>query len=187
MIAAMQQAGISCTYSMPNVNERFEEESFITVHGGGRPRPLQVVTASYPGFPTDMQPQLTAMLSLAQGRSSICESIFENRLAFAKELKKMGATIQTQDNCAIIDGVAKLNGAVVKAMDLRAGAALALAGLAAQGRTVIEQAAYIDRGYEDFVGKLSSLGADITRLSKQSEQGKQIKKVTTANNCRLVV
>ena len=99
----------------------------------------------------------------------------------------MGATIQTQDNCAIIDGVAKLNGAVVKAMDLRAGAALALAGLAAQGRTVIEQAAYIDRGYEDFVGKLSSLGADITRLSKQSEQGKQIKKVTTANNCRLVV
>ncbi len=187
LLAAMQQAGISCTYSMPNVNERFEEESFITVHGGGRPRPLQVVTASYPGFPTDMQPQLTAMLSLAQGRSSICESIFENRLAFAKELKKMGATIQTQDNCAIIDGVAKLNGAVVKAMDLRAGAALALAGLAAQGRTVIEQAAYIDRGYEDFVGKLSSLGADITRLSKQSEQGKQIKKVTTANNCRLVV
>lgn len=182
LLAAMQQAGFECTYSKPT-----DKDSFLAVSGGNRARPLHVVTASYPGFPTDMQPQLTAMLSLAQGRSTICESIFENRLAFAHELNKMGAAIQTQENCAIIDGVAKLHGAVVQATDLRAGAALALAGLAAHGRTVIEKAAYIDRGYEDFVGKLSALGADISRLNQQSRQLKQVSRVAAANGCRLVV
>lgn len=162
LLNAMQQAGINFTYNKPGGGAYIEVQS-----AGGRPMPLpQIVTASYPGFPTDMQPQLTAMLCLAQGRSTICERIFENRLAFVNELKKMGASIQVHDNCAIIDGVARLHGAVVRAPDLRAGAALALAGLAAQGCTVIEQAEYIDRGYESFVEKLRGLGADIIRQSK---------------------
>jgi len=167
LLDALRQAGVDFTYSAAD-----SPVSFIEVHSQGRrPRPLpEIVTASYPGFPTDMQPQLTAMLSLAQGRSLICERIFENRLAFVNELKKMGAAIQVQDNCAIIDGVARLHGAVVSAPDLRAGAALALAGLAAQGRTLIEQAEYIDRGYENFVEKLTALGADVTRDTARPNQ-----------------
>jgi UDP-N-acetylglucosamine 1-carboxyvinyltransferase len=142
-----------------------EGESFISVRGGGKFLPVEVQTASYPGFPTDMQPQLVALLTLAGGKSFVEENIFENRFRFADELKKMGAAIHIRENCAIIEGVARLHGAKVAATDLRAGAALVLAGLAADGQTVVEHAEYIDRGYEDFEQKLCSLGADIRRIS----------------------
>jgi UDP-N-acetylglucosamine 1-carboxyvinyltransferase len=140
-------------------------DSFISVRGGGKFLPVEVQTASYPGFPTDMQPQLVALLTLADGQSVVEEKIFENRFRFADELKKMGAAIHIRENCAIIEGVAQLHGATVAATDLRAGAALVLAGLAATGQTVVENAEYIDRGYEDFEQKLCSLGADIRRVS----------------------
>lgn len=164
LLQALQQAGISFTYNSD------KNGSFIEVLGcAGRPLPLQITTASYPGFPTDMQPQLAAMLSLAQGQSMICERIFENRFRFVEELKKMGASIQVRDNCATIDGVSRLHGNTVCATDLRAGAAMVLAGLTAAGRTMVEQVEYIDRGYEDFAGKLSCLGADIYRLSSDKQ------------------
>lgn len=173
LLQALQQAGISFTYNIGD-----SKESFIEICGcAGRPLPLQITTASYPGFPTDMQPQLAAMLSLSQGQSVICERIFENRFRFVDELKKMGASIQLRGNCAIIDGVTRLHGMSVCATDLRAGAAMVLAGLAATGRTVVEQVEYIDRGYEDFAGKLNCLGADICRLDNFGNE----------KGCKLVV
>ncbi|MBQ3180481.1 MAG: UDP-N-acetylglucosamine 1-carboxyvinyltransferase [Firmicutes bacterium] len=138
---------------------------FIAVRGGGRLQSLDVATAPYPGFPTDMQPQLAAMLCLADGCSHVCETVFENRFRYIDELKKMGASIQVSGNCAIIKGTSGLSGAEVTACDLRAGAALVLAGLAASGRTIVERADLIDRGYEDLTAKLGSLGADIRRIA----------------------
>ena len=124
-----------------------------------------VKTLPYPGYPTDMQPQIAVTLALAEGTSIVTESIFENRFKYADELSRMGANIKVEGNSAIIDGVRKLTGARVSAPDLRAGAALVIAGLAAEGVTVVDDIVYIQRGYENFEEKLRSLGAEIERVS----------------------
>jgi|UniRef100_I5ATV0 UDP-N-acetylglucosamine 1-carboxyvinyltransferase len=128
-----------------------------------------VKTLPYPGFPTDMQPQMAVTLTLAEGTSIVTESIFENRFKYADELTRMGATIKVEGNSAIIDGTDTLTGARVSAPDLRAGAALVIAGLAAEGITVVDDIIYILRGYEDFDRKFRDLGAEIERVSDERE------------------
>ncbi len=130
-------------------------------------RKVNVKTLPYPGFPTDMQPQMATFLTLAEGTSIITENVFESRYKYTDELKRMGADISIDGKVAIITGVEKLTGAVVKATDLRAGAALIIAGVSACGTTTIEEIVHIERGYEDIVGKLSALGADICRVSDE--------------------
>ncbi len=135
-------------------------------------KPLQrthVKTLPYPGFPTDMQPQIGALLTLAGGTSIVTESIFENRFKYVDELSRMGANIKVEGNTAIIDGVGALTGARVSSPDLRAGAALVIAGLAAEGFTIIDDIVYIQRGYEDFDGKLRALGAEIQKVNSEME------------------
>ena len=117
----------------------------------------------YPGFPTDMQPQFACTLALANGKSKIEESIFENRFKYVEEIKKMGAIISIDNSTLIIDGVKELEGRNMVAPDLRAGAALVLACLAANGRSEIDKIEFVERGYEDFVNKLKDLGADIEK------------------------
>lgn len=134
-----------------------------------RLRRTHVKTLPYPGYPTDMQPQISVALALAEGTSIVTESIFENRFKYADELSRMGANIKVEGNSAIIDGVKKLTGARVSAPDLRAGAALVIAGLAAEGVTVVDDIVYIQRGYESFEEKLKSLGAEIERVSSEKE------------------
>ena len=116
-----------------------------------------------------MQPQIAVTLALAEGTSIVTESIFENRFKYADELARMGANIKVEGNSAIIDGVNKLTGARVSAPDLRAGAALVIAGLAADGITVVDDIVYIQRGYENFEEKLRALGAEIERVSSEKE------------------
>ena len=128
-----------------------------------------VKTLPYPGYPTDMQPQIAVTLALAEGTSIVTESIFENRFKYADELSRMGANIKVEGNSAIIDGVRKLTGARVSAPDLRAGAALVIAGLAAEGVTVVDDIVYIQRGYERFEEKLRSLGGIIEKVSSEKE------------------
>lgn len=132
-----------------------------------------VKTLPYPGFPTDMQPQITTLLALSEGTSVVTESIFENRFKFVDELAKMGAVIKVEGNTAIIDGVGELTGAQLCVPDLRAGAALVLAGLAAEGYTMVEQIEFIERGYEDFDGKMQSLGADLEKIPRDDEKAMQ--------------
>lgn len=126
---------------------------------------LKVTAIYYPGFPTDLQPQITAMLSLAEGTSIVTESVWENRFRYTEELKKMGADISVEGRVATVKGVPSLHGASVTACDLRAGAAVILAGLAAEGVTEIDNIVLVERGYEDIVGKLRSLGAEISKES----------------------
>ena len=140
-----------------------EYDSDVSVRYVGKLKSTQVKTLPYPGFPTDMQPQISVALALASGTSIVTESIFENRFKYVAELARMGAKIKVESNTAIITGVESLSGAQVSAPDLRAGAALTLAGTAAYGITVIDDIKYIDRGYEDFDLKLRKLGARITR------------------------
>ncbi|MCC6108452.1 MAG: UDP-N-acetylglucosamine 1-carboxyvinyltransferase [Denitrobacterium sp.] len=131
-----------------------------------RTRPLKAVdiqTLPHPGFPTDLQAQFMLLCSLAEGNSVITENVFENRFMFAAELSRMGADITIDDHHAVVRGVEKLSGAPVVSTDLRAGGALVLAGLAAEGETIVRKIAHIDRGYEDYVGKLSSIGANVER------------------------
>ncbi len=128
-----------------------------------------VKTLPYPGFPTDMQPQITVALGLSRGTSIVTESIFENRFKYVDELTRMGASIKVESNTAIIDGVSKYTGASISAPDLRAGAALVIAGLAAEGTTVIDDIKFIERGYEDFHIKLQNLGAQIERVNSERE------------------
>lgn len=128
-----------------------------------------VKTLPYPGFPTDMQPQIAVALGLSRGTSIVTESIFENRFRYVDELVRMGADIKVEGNTAIIDGVGKYSGASISAPDLRAGAALVLAGLAADGVTVIDDIEYIQRGYEDFHIKLQSLGGVIELVDSEKE------------------
>ena len=128
-----------------------------------------VKTLPYPGFPTDMQPQIAVTLGLSDGTSIVTESIFENRFKYVDELTRMGANIKVEGNTAIIDGVARYTGASITAPDLRAGAALVLAGLAAEGITTVDDIRYIERGYEDFDEKLRSLGALIEKVSTERE------------------
>ena len=128
-----------------------------------------VKTLPYPGFPTDMQPQIAVTLGLSAGTSTVTESIFENRFKYVDELTRMGGNIKVEGNTAIIEGVSKYTGASVNAPDLRAGAALVIAGLAAEGVTVIEDIKYIERGYEDFDLKLKKLGAKIQKVDSDKE------------------
>ena len=128
-----------------------------------------VKTLPYPGFPTDMQPQITVALALAKGSSIVTESIFENRFKYVDELARMGANIKVESNTAIIEGVERFTGAQVSSPDLRAGAALVLAGLAADGITIVDDIHYIERGYERFDEKLRSLGAEMEKVSDERE------------------
>jgi UDP-N-acetylglucosamine 1-carboxyvinyltransferase len=137
----------------------------VRVRGTGRPRPTDLVTSPFPGFPTDMQAQMMALLGLADGQCRITETIFENRFMHAAELSRMGASIVTEGSTAVVRGVPAYQGAPVMASDLRASAALVLAGLAAQGRTTVSRVYHLDRGYEGLEVKLAGLGARIARRS----------------------
>jgi UDP-N-acetylglucosamine 1-carboxyvinyltransferase len=137
---------------------------WVRVIGPERAHPIELATAPYPGFPTDMQAQMMALLSRANGRSVISERVFENRYMHAAELNRMGAAIRLEGADAIVVGVPELHGAPVMATDLRASASLILAGLAAYGITTVSQVYHLDRGYEQIEGKLAALGAKIRRL-----------------------
>jgi UDP-N-acetylglucosamine 1-carboxyvinyltransferase len=139
--------------------------TWVRARGPARPRPADVTTSPFPGFPTDMQAQLMTLLGLADGQSRVTETIFENRFMHAAELSRMGARIETEGSTAIIHGVPFYQGAPVMASDLRASAALVLAGLAARGTTTISRVYHLDRGYETLETKLRSLGAGIERRS----------------------
>lgn len=130
----------------------------------------QIKTLPYPGFPTDMQPQIATLLALSTGTSTVTESIFENRFKYVDELSRMGATIKVEGNVAIIEGVEKFSSAGVSAPDLRAGAALVVAALVADGISTVDSIHFIERGYENFEGKLSALGADIEKIPIDDEK-----------------
>ncbi|MCD8116671.1 MAG: UDP-N-acetylglucosamine 1-carboxyvinyltransferase [Oscillospiraceae bacterium] len=154
------------------MNVQVEEgDDFVVVSRESALRHTNVKTMPYPGFPTDMQPQICAVLCCAPGISVVTEGVWDSRYKYVAELKKMGAQIQVEDQAAFIQGVSHLTGATVKACDLRAGAAVVVAGLAAQGVTKIEDIFYIERGYENLVGKLQALGADIQCIDEPESTG----------------
>lgn len=157
VIAKLGEAGVT-------VSE--EATGQIRVRAPARPRATDVKTLPYPGFPTDMQAQFMALLAVAEGTSIITETVFENRFMHVDELKRMGALIKIEGRSAVVRGQAQLQGANVKATDLRAGAALILAGLAAEGTTEVAGIEHVDRGYIDLDQKLASLGGDLTRESR---------------------
>lgn len=137
----------------------------VRIVAEGRPRPTDISTLPYPGFPTDLQPATVAALCLADGLSIVTENIFDARFFYIDELARMGADVRVEGHYAVVRGIPELLGAPVRASDIRAGAALVVAGLAAKGRTVVEDIVHIDRGHEDLEGKLSGLGADIRRVT----------------------
>jgi UDP-N-acetylglucosamine 1-carboxyvinyltransferase len=144
-----------------------EDAGGVRVIGNGRPSSVDIKTMPYPGFPTDLQAQMMALMALADGRSVISETIFENRFMHVLELNRMGADIKVQGHSAFVRGVAALSGAPVMATDLRASVCLALAGLAADGETEVSRVYHLDRGYTRIEEKLSALGADIHRVKEQ--------------------
>ena len=146
-----------------------EYDDSVLVRSNGRPKRCNVKTMPHPGFPTDMQPQFTTMLSIAEGTSIVSEGVWDNRFQYVEQLARMGANITVNGKAATIEGVECLNGSPVKADDLRAGAAMLIAGLIAKGTTEIENIIYIDRGYDNVVGKLKSLGADIIRVDNDGK------------------
>ena len=146
-----------------------EFDDAVRVVAKGRLRSTQVKTLPYPGYPTDMQPQIGVALALAKGTSTITESIFENRFKYLGELARMGAQAKVEGNSATIEGIEKFSGARVSAPDLRAGAALCIAGLAADGITIVEDIVYIQRGYERFEEKLRSLGGVIEKVTSEKD------------------
>ncbi len=152
---ALREAGLACTPT----NDGIKVSRANGLHG------VTVSTAPYPGFPTDMQAQFMAMLSVADGASLLTETIFENRYMHVPELARMGADIAVRGRSAVVRGVDTLVGAQVMATDLRASMSLILAGLAARGETVVSRVYHLDRGYERLEEKLSAVGADIERLS----------------------
>ena len=152
--------------------EVIEFDDAVRVVGKPRQRSTNIKTLPYPGFPTDMQPQMAVTLALAEGTSMVTESIFENRFKYVDELARMGGNIKVEGNVAVIDGVPGFTGAQVEAPDLRAGAALVIAGLAAEGYTVVDEIGYIQRGYESFEEKLQSLGAMIEKVDSDREARK---------------
>lgn len=156
--------------------EEFDDS--VRVISDGHLRHTQVTTLPYPGFPTDMQPQMAVLLGIAEGTSTVTESIFENRFKYVDELTRMGADIKVESNIAIISGVKRYTGARVNAPDLRAGAALVIAGLAAEGITVVDDIYYIQRGYEALEEKLAKIGAKIARVEDEKELQKFILKVS---------
>ena len=146
-----------------------EYDDAVRVRAVGKLQGTHVKTMPYPGFPTDMQPQIAVTLALAEGTSIVTESIFENRFRYVDELARMGASIKVEGNVAVISGVEKFTGARVSAPDLRAGAALVIAGLAAEGITIVDDIYYIDRGYENLDEKLRGLGAKIEKVASEKE------------------
>ena len=146
-----------------------EGDDSVTVRREGALTRANIKTRPYPGFPTDMQPQTTTVLCLAKGTSIVTEGVWDSRYKYVNELRKMGAEIQVDGKTAIIEGVPRLTGAPVCACDLRAGAAMVIAGLCAEGATTVEDVRFIERGYQDFVGKLRALGADIRIESEPDE------------------
>ncbi len=138
-------------------------EGWLRVRGPDRPSAVDFATLPYPGFHTDMHPQMVALLSVAQGTSVITENLYDARFRYVGELARMGADITIEAQHAVIRGVDRLSGCPVLASDIRAGAALVLAGLSADGVTEVHDAVHIDRGYEDFAGRLAALGADVER------------------------
>lgn len=146
-----------------------ESDDAVRVVAKDRLMNTQVKTLPYPGFPTDMQPQMTVTLGVSDGISIVTESIFDNRFKYVDELIKMGADVKVEGNTAIISGIEKYSGATIAAPDLRAGAALVLAGLVADGTTIIDDIHYIERGYEDFHLKLKSLGAEIEKVETEKD------------------
>ena len=157
IIAKLREAGV----------EIHELGDAVRVIGRGRPKAINVKTLPYPGFPTDAQSQMTAMLSLAEGTSYVTETLYEDRFRFVPELVRMGAEIRVEGRTAIVKGVERLYGAPVEATDIRAGAALVIAGLAAEGETTIYGMEHVQRGYEKLEQKLLALGAD----AKMQRQG----------------
>jgi UDP-N-acetylglucosamine 1-carboxyvinyltransferase len=158
VILTLKEMGCSITHT----------ENSIVVKTNGRPKPVSITTAPYPGFPTDLQAQFMAALTIGQGTSHITEKIFKSRFLHALELNRMGADIAIDDNKAIINGKEKLSGAKVMASDLRASAALVIAGLCAEGETEISRIYHLDRGYESLEQKLSGLGAKIKRVASRN-------------------
>ncbi|HHY81599.1 MAG TPA: UDP-N-acetylglucosamine 1-carboxyvinyltransferase [Clostridiales bacterium] len=158
--------------------EVIEGDDYVRVRGIAKPRRVNIKTLPYPGFPTDLQQPMTVLCSIAKGTSVIHESLFDHRFRHVEELRRMGANIKVEDRVAICEGVDFLTGAPVTATDLRAGAALIIAGLIAHGVTVIDNIHFIDRGYEKIEQKLMKLGADIRRLN----DGESLLKVVSSNN-----
>lgn len=146
-----------------------EYDEAVRVVGAGKLSHTNIKTLPYPGFPTDMQPQMTVLLTCCEGTSIVTESIWENRFKYVDELARMGATIKVEGNTAIISGGDRLTGAQVAAPDLRAGAALVLSGLVAEGFTYVDDIKYIERGYEDFEDKLRKIGADIIKAECEKD------------------
>ncbi len=139
-------------------------DDYLTVRSNGVLKPTNIQTLPYPGFPTDMHPQFGALLCIAEGESTVYETIWKNRFRYALELEKMGASVMINEPFAAFKGVKKLRGAIVSSVDLRGGAALVVAGLVAEGTTEITNISTIERGYLDIVGKLRELGADISKI-----------------------
>ena len=155
--AKLMEMGVSVT----------EDDDSLLVRRSGPLTKTNVKTLPYPGFPTDMQPQITAVLALAEGTSLVTEGVYgANRFKYVDELKRLGAHIQVDGKVAVVEGVKQLVGAPIQACDLRAGAALVIAGLAAQGTTELSHINYIERGYENIVEKLRGLGADISKVER---------------------
>jgi UDP-N-acetylglucosamine 1-carboxyvinyltransferase len=141
------------------------EGTTLTLSMAGRPRAVGLRTAPHPGFPTDMQAQFIALNTIAQGTALVTETIFENRFMHVQELRRLGADIDIEGNTAVVHGVDHLAGATVMATDLRASASLVIAGLVAEGETVIDRIYHLDRGYEHIEERLGQLGARIVRVS----------------------
>ena len=157
VVAKLKEAGVT-------VEE--EIDGIRVISTGKGIKAVDIKTLPYPGFPTDMQAQFMALTTIAEGTSTVTETVFENRFMHVAELRKMGAHIDIDNRQAIVEGMPRLHGAVVNATDLRAGAALVCAALTAEGRTEVGRLHHIDRGYDDFVGKLQRLGADIVRVDE---------------------
>ncbi len=145
-----------------------ELDESVRVRGVGRPGRANIKTLPYPGFPTDMQPQITALLSLADGTSIVTEGVYDNRFRYVDEMRRMGAHIQVDGKVAVIEGVERFSPASVRACDLRAGAAMVIAGLATQGVTEVEGVAHIERGYELMIEKLRAVGANIVARDEET-------------------
>jgi UDP-N-acetylglucosamine 1-carboxyvinyltransferase len=143
-----------------------EGEDWIRVTGSDSIQKANIKTFPYPGFPTDLHPPAAILLCMADGTSTITEGVWDSRYQYVDELKRMGAQIKVDGRVAVVEGPCRLSGAPVKATDLRAGAAVVIAGLAAEGKTEVHNIKYIDRGYEKFEEKLRNLGADIKRVSE---------------------
>lgn len=155
----------SISAKLIEMNIKIEEgDDWVRVFTDGNITKANIKTLPYPGFPTDLHPPMAVLLSLAEGTSTITEGIWDSRFQYVDELKRIGANIRVDGRIAVIEGVKKLSGAPIKATDLRAGAAMVIAGLVAEGKTEVDCIKYIDRGYENFEGKLKALGADITRV-----------------------